>query len=236
MGQKINPLLFRVSGGKSCRSKACWFASRLDFARVLGEDIRIRAVISSRPSCKDVVDLCISRKGGGVFVLLCVLKMGPVIGKQGAEIAAIKGVLFDMLNKPIEITVEEEKNVGLSATCMAKQIVAGIERRERAMGLMRESGRVIMRSGALGFKIRISGRHGGADMARDEEYKSGKVPLHTIDADIDYCCMKAMTTYGVMGVSVWINNGKHPEIDYSSEEFSGSNFAYMAGGKSVKSI
>ena len=205
MGQKVNPHGLRVGVIKDWDSK--WFAGKKEFGDQLVEDYNIRKFV--KKACYDagVSKIVIERKQNKIFVTLYVAKPGFVIGKGGAEIEKLKVQLEKMTNKGVNINIMEVKNPDTNAQLVAENIAAQLEKRisfTRAMKLV--MGRA-MRCGIKGIKTAVSGRVGGAEIARTEQYHEGTIPLQTLRADIDYGFAEAATTYGRIGVKVWIYNG-----------------------------
>lgn len=209
MGQKVNANIFRVTKKHKERSKARWYASRYNVAEYLAEDYKIRQFIKNRPSCKDVVSVVIGRSGHLIKVQLEASRSGLIIGRQGVEVEALKSDLSRLLGKEVFVEVKEIKNPALSAQWVAMSIARGLKKRERSTQLTRELGKQIMKAGAAGYRIAISGRHGGAEMAKTDLIKEGATPLHTIRSFIDYSPMPVVTNYGVMGIKVWICHGDY---------------------------
>ena len=206
MGQKVNPHGLRVGVIKDWDSK--WFAGKREFGDQLVEDYNIRKFV--KKACYDagVSKIVIERKQNKVFVTLYVAKPGFVIGKGGAEIEKLKTQLEKMTNKSVNINIMEVKNPDTNAQLVAENIAAQLEKRisfRRAMKLV--MGRA-MRCGIKGIKTAVSGRVGGAEIARTEQYHEGTIPLQTLRADIDYGFAEAATTYGILGVKVWIYKGE----------------------------
>ena len=206
MGQKVNPHGLRVGVIKDWDSK--WFAGKKDFGDQLVEDYNIRKFV--KKACYDagVSKIVIERKQNKVFVTLYVAKPGFVIGKGGAEIEKLKTQLEKMTKRSVNINIMEVKNPDTNAQLVAENIAAQLEKRisfRRAMKLV--MGRA-MRCGIKGIKTAVSGRVGGAEIARTEQYHEGTIPLQTLRADIDYGFAEAATTYGILGVKVWIYKGE----------------------------
>ena len=206
MGQKVNPHGLRVGVIKDWDSK--WFAGKKEFGDQLVEDYNIRKFV--KKACYDagVSKIVIERKQNKVFVTLYVAKPGFVIGKGGAEIEKLKTQLEKMTKRSVNINIMEVKNPDTNAQLVAENIAAQLEKRisfRRAMKLV--MGRA-MRCGIKGIKTAVSGRVGGAEIARTEQYHEGTIPLQTLRADIDYGFAEAATTYGILGVKVWIYKGE----------------------------
>lgn len=206
MGQKTHPIGFRLVRNKKWRS--VWFANKQEFGTLLGEDNMIRKYLLAKPCCVGTSQLTIKRMSGKVEVTIHTARPGLVIGKKGAEIDILKQELKKLTGKEIWIEVEEIKRPDIDSKLVADGIAKQLERRIPFRRAMKKSIQAAIDAGAAGIKIQLSGRIGGAEIARDESYKEGKVPLHTIRADIDYSTARAETTYGSIGVKVWINKGE----------------------------
>lgn len=205
MGQKTSPTGFRLVLRKKWRS--VWFANSKEFGNLLGEDKKIRDYLVKKPCCVGASRFTIRRMSGKVEVTIHTARPGLVIGKKGAEIDQLKAELKKVTGKEIWIEVEEIKRPDLDAKLVADGIAKQLERRIPFRRVLKKSLQATMDAGAAGIKIAISGRVGGAEIARTEWYKEGKIPLHTLRADIDYATGRAETTYGSIGVKVWINKG-----------------------------
>ncbi len=206
MGQKTSPVGFRLALTKKWRS--LWFANKQEFGDQLGEDKFIRKYLLSKPICVGTSQILIRRMSGKIEVTIQTARPGLVIGKKGAEIDMLKQELKKATGKEIWIEVEEIKRPDLDAKLVADGIAKQLERRMPFRRIMKKSLQSCMDAGAAGVKISISGRIGGAEIARTEWYKEGRIPLHTLRADIDYAMGRAETTYGSIGVKVWINRGE----------------------------
>jgi len=206
MGQKTSPVGFRLALNKDWRS--IWFANKKEFGDLLEEDRQIRKFLSSKPACVGSSRFIIKRMSGKVEVTILTARPGLVIGKKGAEIEALKKDLKKMTGKDIWVEVEEVKRPDLDAKLVADGIAKQIERRIPFRRILKKSLQSAMDAGAAGIKVQISGRLNGAEIARTEWYKEGRVPLHTLRANIDYATGRAETTYGSIGIKVWINKGE----------------------------
>lgn len=209
MIKKTNPMMFRITKKHRNRVKSFWCVPTNRLSKVILEDYKIRTFIESRPSCSGIEDVIICRKGDRVQVSIQSGQIGLIIGKQGAEIESIrKGVKKIIGSDNVWIEVSEVKNPHLSANIVAKMIAKQLRNRAKAVSVMREAEKNIMKAGAIGCKILISGRHGGADIARSEKRKSGNIPVQTLREDVQFAIARADTIYGVMGVKVWIAKGE----------------------------
>jgi small subunit ribosomal protein S3 len=206
MGQKTSPTGFRLIVNK--RWKSIWYANKQEFGNLLGEDQVIRKYLMTKPCCSGTSLLMIKRMSGKIEVTIHTARPGLVIGKKGAEIDVLKQELKQLTGKDIWIEVEEIKRPDLDAKLVAEGIAKQLERRMPFRRVMKKTMQSTMDAGALGIKVQISGRIGGAEIARTEWYKEGRIPLHTIRADIDFAMGRAETTYGSIGVKVWINKGE----------------------------
>jgi small subunit ribosomal protein S3 len=206
MGQKTNPTGFRLIRNKKWRS--IWYANKQEFGDLLGEDLMIRKYLMKKACCVGTSQLTIKRMSGKVEVTIHTARPGLVIGKKGAEIDVLKQELKKLTGKEIWIEVEEIKRPDLDSRLVADGIAKQLERRIPFRRVMKKAIQASMDAGAAGIKVQISGRIGGAEIARVEWYKEGRIPLHTIKAKIDYGTGRAETTYGSIGVKVWINLGE----------------------------
>lgn len=206
MGQKTSPTGFRLVRTK--KWKSVWYAGKHEFGDMLTEDRQIRAYLMAKPCCVGASQLTIKRMSDKIEVTIHTARPGLVIGKKGAEIDVLKQELKKITGKEIWIEVEEIKRPDLDAKLVAESIAKQLERRVPFRRVMKKAMQSSMDAGAAGIKVQVSGRIGGAEIARTEWYKLGRIPLHTIRADIDYSLGRAETTYGSLGVKVWINKGE----------------------------
>lgn len=206
MGQKVSPIGFRLVRRKRWLSN--WFANKQEFGDLIGEDRKIRQFLLPKPACQGASRFQIKRMSGKIEVTIITARPGLVIGKKGAEIDTLKNELRALTGKEIWIEVEEIKRPDLDAKLVADGIAKQLERRIPFRRVLKKAMQVSMGAGAAGIKVQISGRIGGAEIARVEWYKEGRIPLHTLRADIDYAHGRAETTYGSIGVKVWINRGE----------------------------
>ncbi|GAA0434376.1 30S ribosomal protein S3 [Lentibacillus halophilus] len=205
MGQKVNPNGLRVGVIRDWESK--WYADS-EYADLLHEDIRIREYLENRLSTAAVSHIDIERAANRVNVTIHTGKPGMVIGKGGSEVEALRKSLNNLTDKRVHINIVEIKKVDLDATLVAESIARQLENRISFRRAQKQSIQRAMRGGAKGIKTQVSGRLGGTDIARSEHYSEGTVPLHTLRADIDYGMAEADTTYGKLGVKVWIYRGE----------------------------
>ena len=206
MGQKTSPTGFRLALNK--KWKSVWFANKQEFGNLIGEDKLIRSFLITKPCCQGTSQLTIKRMSDKVEVTIHTARPGLVIGKKGAEIDILKSELKKKIGKDVWIEVEEIKRPDLDARLVADGIAKQLERRVPFRRIMKKYMQSCIDAGAAGIKVQISGRIGGAEIARTEWYKEGRIPLQTLRADIDYSTGRAETTYGSIGVKVWINRGE----------------------------
>jgi small subunit ribosomal protein S3 len=206
MGQKANPISLRLIRTKDWRSK--WYANKQEFGQLVIEDFKLRQFLMKKPACQGTSQIRIRRMSEKVEITICTARPGLVIGKKGAEIDILKSELFALTGKEVWIEVEEIKRPDLDAKIVADAIAKQLERRIPFRRAMKKAMQATMDAGALGVKVQVSGRLGGAEIARTEWYKEGSTPLHTIRADIDYATGRSETTYGSIGVKVWIYRGE----------------------------
>ena len=206
MGQKVNPHGLRVGVIKDWDSR--WFANKSTFGDTLVEDYKIREYIKKTLFAAGVPNIEIERDAVRVRIHIHCAKPGLVIGKGGAEIEKLRATLEAMINKPVIVNIVEVKQPDLSAQLVAESVCAQLERRISFRRAMKQAIQRTMRLGAKGIKIRCAGRLGGAEIARAEVYHEGTIPLHTLRADIDYGFAEADTTYGRLGIKVFIYKGE----------------------------
>jgi small subunit ribosomal protein S3 len=205
MGQKIHPEGFRV--GYIHDWKSTWFDER-NFSDALNEDLEIRDHIETKLAHAGLSDIKITKQRGEIEVDIHTARPGIVIGKSGSEVDALRRDLHKITGKPVKVNIREIKRPELDAKLVAQSIAEQLQNRVAFRRAMKRSLTSAMRSGAKGVKVQVSGRLGGAEMARTESYSDGRVPLHTLRADIDYGFTEARTTTGRIGVKCWINNGE----------------------------
>lgn len=206
MGQKVNPISFRLVRTRNWVSK--WFANKKEFGDLIVEDQKIRAYLLKKPSLVGVSAIKIKRTSGKIEVTIVTARPGLVIGKKGAEIDVLKAELSKLTGKEVWVAVEEVKRPDIDAKIVADSIGKQIERRIPFRRAMKKAMQSAMDAGAYGIKVQLSGRIGGAEIARTEWYKEGSTPLHTLRADIDYGTSSPQTAYGIIGVKVWIYRGE----------------------------
>lgn len=208
MGRKVHPIGFRLGITKECESK--WFAEGDEYAELLGQDIKIRELIRKRLGRAGISRLEIQRFPNQISITILTAKPGIVIGRRGANVNALKAELEELTGvtgRNLRLDVVEVERPELDAHLVAENIAEQLERRVSQRRAMRQAISRAMRAGAQGIKIACSGRLSGAEMARREWAREGRVPLHTLRADIDYALVEALSTYGRIGVKVWIYRG-----------------------------
>jgi small subunit ribosomal protein S3 len=205
MGQKVHPEAMRV--GYIHDWKSNWFAER-NFADYLAEDIRVRRHIEDKLAHAGLANITIRKDANELEVNIHTARPGIVIGKSGAEVDALRRDLNRMTRKQIKVNIHEIKRPELDASLVAQSIAEQLQNRVAFRRAMKRALTSAMRSGAKGVKVQVAGRLGGAEMARTESYSDGRVPLHTMRADIDYGFYEARTTFGRIGVKCWINKGE----------------------------
>jgi small subunit ribosomal protein S3 len=206
MGQKTHPIGFRLGISKSWRST--WYASGKTMPALLLEDALLRKYLKQRMGHAAIADVRIERKPGKVVVTIHTGRPGVVIGKKGAEVDKLRDELAQLTGKEVGVNVEEIKRPEVEAQLVADSIAQQLAGRVSFRRAMKRAVQSAMRAGAQGIKVKASGRLGGAEIARVEGYHEGRVPLHTLRADIDYATSTARTTYGAIGVKVWIFKGE----------------------------
>lgn len=206
MGQKVNPISFRLVRKRDWRSK--WYANKKEYGDMVVEDYKLRAYLLKKPALVGVSSIRIKRMSGKIEVTIVTARPGLVIGKKGAEIDVLKNELARLTGKEVWVAVEEVKRPDMDAQIVADSIAKQLERRIPFRRAMKKAMQSAMDAGAFGIKVQLSGRIGGAEIARTEWYKEGSTPLHTLRADIDYAIARAETTYGSIGVKIWIYRGE----------------------------
>jgi small subunit ribosomal protein S3 len=205
MGQKINPTGFRLPVSRNWTSR--WYASGPDFARILGEDLKVREFLKKKLRSASVGRIVIERPAKNARITIYSARPGVVIGKKGEDIETLKSTLQKMMGVPVHVNMQEIRKPEVDAQLIADSITQQLEKRIMFRRAMKRAMQNAMRLGAQGIKIMSSGRLNGIEIARTEWYREGRVPLHTLRADIDYGFSEAKTTYGVIGVKVWVYKG-----------------------------
>jgi small subunit ribosomal protein S3 len=208
MGHKVHPVGIRLGISKDWQSK--WYASTKDYANYLNADLKVRNFIRKNEKLTEagISRILIERPAKNARVTLFTARPGVVIGKKGEDIEKLKSEVSAVMGVPTHINIAEIRKPELDALLVGKSIADQLERRVMFRRAMKRAVGNAMRLGALGIKIMVSGRLNGADIARSEWYREGRVPLHTLRADIDYALSEAQTTYGVIGIKVWIYKGE----------------------------
>ena len=202
MGQKVNPIGMRLALTRDWKSR--WYANKQEFGNLLKEDNLLRKIVFKKLEDAAVSDIYIERYANRVRVTIKTARPGIVIGRKGEDIEALKTELSRITKKEIFIEISEIKNPDLDATLVARNVAMQLERRVSHRRAMKRAQQLAMDNGALGFKITAGGRLNGAEIARSESYKEGKIPLHTLRANIDYGTAEANTVAGIIGIKVWI--------------------------------
>lgn len=215
MGQKVNPVGLRIGVIRDWESK--WYAGK-DYADLLHEDLKVREYITKRLNDASVSKVEIERAANRLNITIHTAKPGMVIGKGGTEVEALRKALNSLTGKRVHINIVEIKKADIDAKLVAENIARQLENRVSFRRAQKQAIQRAMRAGAKGIKTQVSGRLGGADIARAEHYSEGTVPLHTLRADIDYAHAEADTTYGKLGVKVWIYRGEVLPAKKKSEE------------------
>ncbi len=205
MGQKVNPRGFRIGITESWQSR--WFANK-DFPRYLGEDMKIRKYVKQNLQAAGIARIEIERAAARVKINIFSAKPGLIIGKKGKDIEDLRKQLKDLVQRDVSLNIIEVRKADLDAQLVAENIAFQLEKRVNFRRAMKEAVSRALRSGAEGVKVCVAGRLNGAEIARTEKYREGRVPLHTLRADIDYGVAEAHTTYGVIGIKSWVFKGE----------------------------
>lgn len=207
MGQKVNPISFRLQVHKNWSSR--WFAHKKDFAKWLIEDSRIREMIEKRFAARPTIDkIEIERSANLITVTIHTAKAGVVIGRGGSGVTELKSLIEKIASLPARLNIEEIKRPELAAKLVAENIARQLERRANFRRAIKMSAQNVMNAGAKGVRIQVAGRLNNAEMARREKVIEGSVPLHTLRSDIDFHTARAQTPAGIIGVKVWICKGE----------------------------
>lgn len=206
MGQKVNPNGLRLGINKDWDSK--WYANKKDFSKYLANDVKIREYFEKNQKANGISKVQIERNSKRTEVIVHTAKPGVIIGRGGEQIEAMKKELSKLVNEEIQISIVDIKKPDMNAQIVADSIASQIENRASFRMAQKRAIRNAMKNGAKGIKTLVSGRLGGADMARSEGYTEGTIPLHTLRADVDYATAEADTTFGKIGVKVWIYKGE----------------------------
>jgi small subunit ribosomal protein S3 len=208
MGQKVNPYGFRLGINKEWKSR--WYVGPKEYAKTLHEDLRLRKALMESPEAKgaDIANVEIVRQPTRVTMTIETARPGVIIGAKGANIEKVTGRLQKLTDKKVSVKIKEIKKPDVDAQIIAQNIARQLKSRAAFRRTLKMAVQNAMRGGVQGVKVKIAGRLGGADMSRELELKDGRVPLHTLRADIDYGFAESMTTFGVIGVKVWVFNGE----------------------------
>ena len=211
MGQKVNPIGLRLGINRTWESR--WFAEGDNYAKLLHEDLKIRKFIKEKAGQAGISRVVIERPHRKCRVTIHTARPGVIIGKKGADIEKLRRELAKLTDSELFLNIVEIRRPELDAQLVAENVAQQLERRASFRRAMKRAVQNAMRMGALGIRINVAGRLGGAEIARTEWYREGRVPLHTLRADIDYAQAEARTAYGVIGVKVWIFKGEIMEHD-----------------------
>ena len=206
MGQKVNPTGIRLGIVKDHTS--VWYADKSEYSAKLLNDLQVRKYLDKQLKNASVSRIEIERPAQNAKITIYTARPGIVIGKKGEDVEKLRNAVSQMMGVPVHINIEEVRKPDLDAKLVAQSVASQLERRVMFRRAMKRAVQNAMRQGAKGIKIQVSGRLGGAEIARTEWYREGRVPLHTLRADIDYATYEAHTTYGVIGVKVWIFKGE----------------------------
>ena len=206
MGQKVHPTGFRLGIVK--RHTSIWYADKREYAKRLIADLQVRKLIQDKLSHASVSRIEIERPSASARITIHTARPGIVIGKKGEDVDRLRAEVAATLGVPVHINIEEIRKPDLDAALVAQNVAQQLQRRVMFRRAMKRAVQNAMRQGVLGVKVQVGGRLGGAEIARTEWYREGRVPLHTLRADIDYATAEAATTYGIIGVKVWIFKGE----------------------------
>ena len=206
MGQKVHPTGIRL--GITKKHTSTWYAQGKDYADNLLVDLRVREFVKKKLAAASVSRVEIERPAQTAKVTVYTARPGIVIGKKGEDVEALRNTLSQKMGVPVQVNIEEIRKPDLDAQLVADGVASQLERRVMFRRAMKRAVQNAMRQGAEGIKIQVGGRLGGAEIARSEWYREGRVPLHTLRADIDYATSEAATTYGIIGIKVWIFKGE----------------------------
>ena len=216
MGQKVNPIGMRLQVNRTWDSR--WFANTKEYGNLLLEDIRIREFIKKECAQAGVSKIIIERPHKKCRVTIHTARPGVIIGKKGADIETLRKKIAAMTDSELHLNIVEVRKPELDAQLVAESIAQQLERRVSFRRAMKRGVQNAMRMGALGIRVNVGGRLGGAEIARTEWYREGRVPLHTLRADIDYALAEAKTPYGIIGIKVWIFKGEIMEHDPAARD------------------
>ncbi|PCH83993.1 MAG: 30S ribosomal protein S3 [Piscirickettsiaceae bacterium] len=223
MGQKVHPTGIRLGIVKDWNSR--WYANSKDYPEMLRQDLLVRAFLKKKLMSASVSRIQINRPASNAQITIHTARPGIVIGKKGGDVDSLRAEASKIMGVPVQINVEEIRKPELDALLVAEGVAQQLEKRIMFRRAMKRAVTNTMRLGAQGIKIKVSGRLNGADIARNEWYREGRVPLHTLRADIDYGFTEALTTYGILGIKVWIFKG---EV-FEEKNLPGTNSKETAG-------
>lgn len=229
MGQKINPIGLRLGINRTWSSR--WYANTNEYGDLLHQDLAIRAFLGKELAQASVARIVIERPHKKCRITIFTARPGVVIGKKGGDIEKLRKKVAEMVDGEVFINLVEVRKPEVDATLVADGIAQQLERRMSFRRAMKRAMQSAMRMGAIGCKLKVGGRLGGAEIARVEQYQEGSVPLHTMRADIDYGTARALTAYGIIGIKVWINKGEILEHDPYAHEKRMTAQAESGGGR-----
>ncbi|MBS4235868.1 30S ribosomal protein S3 [Campylobacter vulpis] len=216
MGQKVNPIGLRLGINRNWESR--WFPTKANLVENIGEDYKIRAFLKRKLYYAGISQILVERTAKKLRVTVVAARPGIIIGKKGSDVDILKKELQDLIKKDVNINIKEERKAGSSAQLAAESVATQLEKRIAFRRAMKKVIQGAQKAGAKGIKVSVSGRLGGAEMARTEWYLEGRVPLHTLRAKIDYGFAEARTTYGNIGVKVWIFKGEVLQKGFQAEK------------------
>ncbi|MEO0328764.1 MAG: 30S ribosomal protein S3 [Pseudomonadota bacterium] len=228
MGQKVNPIGMRLGINRTWDSR--WYADGNEYGSLLHEDLKIREYLEKELAAASIAKIVIERPHKKCRIAIHSARPGIIIGKKGADIEKLRRKLGEMTDSEVHININEVRKPEIDATLVAQSLAQQLERRVAFRRAMKRSVQSAMRLGALGIRINCAGRLGGAEIARMEWYREGRVPLHTLRADIDYGVASASTAYGICGIKVWIFKGEIFEHDPYASEKRGNEAQESGGG------
>ena len=237
MGQKINPTGFRLAVNKDWSSR--WYSNSKNFAVLLNNDIKVREFLNKKLVNAAVSRILIERPAKNAKITIFSARPGIVIGKKGEDIESLRSSIQDLMGIPVQLNIEEVRKPEIDATLVAQSIAQQLEKRVMFRRAMKRAMQNAMRLGAQGIKIMSSGRLNGIEIARSEWYREGRVPLHTLRADVDYGTARAQTQYGIIGVKVWIFKGEifeDPTLPKTATESQVERVETLEKPKSKKTI
>ncbi|WP_281526671.1 30S ribosomal protein S3 [Campylobacter avium] len=236
MGQKVNPIGLRLGINRNWESR--WFPTKANLVENIGEDYKIRAFLKRKLYYAGISQILVERTAKKLRVTVVAARPGIIIGKKGSDVDNLKKELQNVIKKEININIKEERKAGASAQLAAESVATQLEKRVSFRRAMKKVIQNAQKAGAKGIKVSVSGRLGGAEMARTEWYLEGRVPLHTLRAKIDYGFAEARTTYGNIGVKVWIFKGevlqKGMHVEKTEEENTPAKKTRRSRGKGGK--